>query len=328
MTEFQLTRPTKGPRIPKLYFEAVSQISTHAAHEGAAWWLLNQAYEVDISTHAAHEGAARVRVECKSVQIHFNSRGPRRGRDGGYLIRLMRSVFQLTRPTKGPRRAFFHLSGLLSISTHAAHEGAAGAVARMNADNIISTHAAHEGAAADGGHVGKRLHISTHAAHEGAASQGAARPAPCCHFNSRGPRRGRVGFGIPHPERIDFNSRGPRRGRGAHRPRSRRRSHFNSRGPRRGRANRETTGYSMPYFNSRGPRRGRAQASEAQGLAELFQLTRPTKGPRRLGRLSASMMSFQLTRPTKGPRCALTAKRLENRDFNSRGPRRGREPSV
>ena len=103
MVEFQLTRPTKGPRPAAKRTQSASTISTHAAHEGAASPRQSKYYR-----HG-----------------HFNSRGPRRGREGGHQGCRGRLVFQLTRPTKGPRAAPWGWSPSAGISTHAAHEGAA-----------------------------------------------------------------------------------------------------------------------------------------------------------------------------------------------------------
>ena len=58
---FQLTRPTKGPRESADFVTKVTEISTHAAHEGAAEGIIADWAGMEISTHAAHEGAALFR---------------------------------------------------------------------------------------------------------------------------------------------------------------------------------------------------------------------------------------------------------------------------
>ena len=236
--------------------------------------------------------------------------------------------FQLTRPTKGPRRCYRYPQGSFQISTHAAHEGAAGSGKGFSHRCPISTHAAHEGAAIALTILPKLILISTHAAHEGAAMATGRRRRCSTHFNSRGPRRGRDHGGglLCEPRRISTHAahEGAAESPGAWR----RSGHFNSRGPRRGRE----LGTDSPH-----------------GLA-IFQLTRPTKGPRpdRWRALIPAIISTHAAhegaarrRRERHAEARISTHAAHEgaahhvhhhshgrRDFNSRGPRRGRAAST
>ena len=122
---FQLTRPTKGPRITSTTTLTVDVISTHAAHEGAATHGCPVfVHSSDFNSRGPRRGRGPRWRSLKNGQ-DFNSRGPRRGRARHCPTYLRITLFQLTRPTKGPRVSIWWTKHIVCISTHAAHEGAA-----------------------------------------------------------------------------------------------------------------------------------------------------------------------------------------------------------
>ena len=211
--------------------------------------------------------------------------------------------FQLTRPTKGPRRDFLKRGICFCISTHAAHEGAAwlprqlapirlpfqltrptkgprSNTSKTVVGGLISTHAAHEGAADRRAAPYRRRAISTHAAHEGAADR---RAAPY--------RRRAISTHAAHEGAAPNNNRNRQR---------------------------------ISNFNSRGPRRGRATKRAIETATARFQLTRPTKGPRLTALAGRTAYVISTHAAHEGAAQIWQKKIRPSLNFNSRGPRRGR----
>ena len=145
-----------------------------------------------ISTHAAHEGAALQVRPVGGGGLHFNSRGPRRGRGAWILPATEANKFQLTRPTKGPRGVTPSEVFASLISTHAAHEGAAASDRpQWSRSSYFNSRGPRRGRDDEISADDKQPKFQLTRPTKGPRLPLTLYFCDFCNFNSRGPRRGR-----------------------------------------------------------------------------------------------------------------------------------------
>ena len=118
---FQLTRPTRGEP-GKLCRQCwIRKISTHSPHARRTHILKILLFYMSISTHSPHARRTSPRHPQYRKALNFNSLAPREA-NPSFVIRLsQRSIFQLTRPTRGEpvQHRVWHTH--YRISTHSPH---------------------------------------------------------------------------------------------------------------------------------------------------------------------------------------------------------------